>query len=277
LIAPLRLAASVTPAARSAGRRRAWRNLRICILLTVLLFVAVTDWRQGYLATRWRAPLFVAIYPVALDASPATLRYVAALEARDFEPIDRFFEAQAARYGVPVGEPFRTRLRPLLHESPPERPSDAGIFGTMLWSLRLRYWAGRVARSPREPDDIRVFVLYRDPALSPRAPDSLGLAKGLIGVVHAFADSAMTGANDVVIAHELLHTLGATDKYDPSTNAPRFPDGFGDPAQLPRYPQASAELMAGRRALAPDRGEQVQGLGEVVIGPVTAREIRWSD
>jgi hypothetical protein len=35
--------------------------------------------------------------------------------------------------------------------------------------------------------------------------------------------------------------------------------------------------MAGRRALAPDRGEQVQGLGEVVIGPVTAREIRWSD
>ena len=27
----------------------------------------------------------------------------------------------------------------------------------------------------------------------------------------------MDGANDVVIAHELLHTLGATDKYDPAT------------------------------------------------------------
>ncbi len=243
----------------------------------VLLLVAVTTWRQQYLATRWRTPLFVAIYPVALDRSPATVRYVAALHARDFEPIDAFFAREAARYRVPVDEPFRTRLRPELHESPPQRSADTGVFATIIWSLRLRYWAWRVSGHTREPDDIRVFVLYRDPALSPRVADSLGLEKGLIGVVQAFADPAMTGANDVVIAHEMLHTLGATDKYDPSTDAPRFPDGFGDPAQVPLYPQAAAELMAGRRARAPDRGEQVETLAEVVIGPATAREIRWVD
>ena len=36
----------------------------------------------------------------------------------------------------------------------------------------------------------------------------------------------MTGPNNVVIAHELLHTVGATDKYDPVTDAPRIPDGL---------------------------------------------------
>jgi len=78
-----------------------------------------------------------------------------------------------------------------------------------------------------------------------------------------------------VIAHELLHTVGATDKYNLADDAPRFPDGYGDPAQQPLYPQLTAELMAGRRMLAPDQWEQVDSLDEVVIGPSTALEIRW--
>jgi len=52
-----------------------------------------------------------------------------------------------------------------------------------------------------EPEDIRIFVLYHDPALTPVVPHSLGLAKGLIGVVYAFAAPEMTGENAVVIAH----------------------------------------------------------------------------
>ena len=77
----------------------------------------------------------------------------------------------------------------------------------------------------------------------------MGLTKGLIGVVYAFAAPEMNGENNVVIAHELLHTLGATDKYRPADDAPRFPDGYGDPQQVPLYPQRTAELMAGRRML----------------------------
>ena len=97
-----------------------------------------------------------------------------------------------------------------------------------------------------------MFVLYHDPALTPTVPHSLGLAKGLIGVVYAFAAPQMNGSNNVVIAHELLHTVGATDKYRIADDAPRFPDGYGDPAQVPLYPQQRAELMAGRRMLTPD-------------------------
>jgi hypothetical protein len=119
-----------------------------------------------------------------------------------------------------------------------------------------------------------VFVLYHDPALTPTVPHSLGLAKGLIGVVYAFATPEMNGANNVVIAHEMLHTVGATDKYG-ADDAPRFPEGYGNPAQSPLYPQLTAELMAGRRMLSPYKWQQAASLDEVVIGPATALEIRW--
>ena len=167
----------------------------------------------------------------------------------------RFFAREAKRYGVELDDPVKTRLRPELRDSPPRRAPDASIPMTMLWSLRLRFWAWRVSGHVAEPEDIRMFVLYHDPALTPVVPHSLGLEKGLIGVVYAFATPDMDGTNDVVIAHELLHTLGATDKYDPGTDAPSFPDGYGDPRQVPLYPQATAELMAGRRMLSATRWE----------------------
>jgi hypothetical protein len=249
--------------------------LRILILLLILLVVALMTWQDRHRTTRWREPLYVAIYPIAADASPATRAYVDSLDAERFKPIDRFFAREAARYHLRTDEPIRTRLRPELHDRPPSRAADAGLLTTVLWSLQLRYWAWRVSGHAHEPEDIRMFVLYHDPALTPTMPHSLGLTKGLVGVVYAFAASAMNGANDVVIAHELLHTVGASDKYSMVDDAPRFPDGYGDPAQQPLYPQLTAELMAGRRMLAPHRWEQVAGLDEVVIGPATALEIRW--
>jgi hypothetical protein len=107
-------------------------------------------------------------------------------------------------------------------------------------------------------------------------PHSLGLMKGLIGVVYAFAVPEMSTQNSVVIAHEMLHTLGATDKYDPATDMPLFPQGYGDPQQVPLYPQLLAELMAGRRALDERHVEQVDSLRQVLVGAATADEIRWT-
>ena len=56
----------------------------------------------------------------------------------------------------------------------------------------------------------------------------------------------------MVIAHEFLHTVGATDKYDPATEQPQFPDGYGEPQRVPLVPTGEAEIMAGRRMLEPD-------------------------
>jgi len=264
-----------TRAGPAPQRVRWWKTLRVAALLLILVLVALTTWQDRYRSTRWREPLFVAIYPIAADDSPATMRYVDSLDEGEFKAIDRFFAREAARYPLRTDEPFRSRLRPALEDRPPQRTPTAGPVATALWSLKLRYWAWRVSRHAREPEDVRIFVLYHDPALTPTVPHSLGLTKGLIGVVYAFAAPEMTAENNVVIAHELLHTVGATDKYDPANDAPRFPEGLGDPGQAPLYPQRYAELMAGRRMLASDRWEQASSLDEIVVGAATALEIRW--
>src|SRR3984957_9953096 len=224
--------------------RSGFKMLRVLILLLVLLTVALTAWQDRYRSTRWREPLYLAIYPIAADDSPVTSRYLAALDAATFQPIDLFFIREAERYHLRAHEPIKTRLRAQLQDRPPQHPT-AGVLATALWSLKLRYWAWRASGHVNEPEDIRIFVLYHDPALTPAVPHSLGLTKGLIGVVYAFAAPEMNGSNNVVIAHELLHTVGATDKYDFADNAPRFPEGYGDPVQSPLYPQLTAELMAG--------------------------------
>ena len=255
--------------------RGEFKMLRILILLLVLLVVALTTWQDRYRSTRWREPLYVAIYPIAADESPVTLRYVAALDAERFKPIDGFFIREAERYRLNAPEPVKTRLRSEMHDRPPQRAPGAGLLATAWWSLRLRFWAWRASGHVNEPEDIRMFVLYHDPALTPQVPHSLGLTKGLIGVVYAFAAPDMDGENGVVIAHELLHTVGASDKYLPGTDAPRFPDGYGDPEQVPLYPQRFAEIMAGRKMLSAQRWQQAESLDEVLIGHATALEIRW--
>jgi len=263
------------PRRTAAPRRDTFKRVRILILLLVLLLVALTTWQDRYLSTRWRDPLYVSIYPIAADDSPVTKSYLASLDVERFKPIDRFFTREAERYHLSTSEPIRTRLRPELHARPPQRAADSGPLATALWSLRLRYWAWRVSGHVHEPEDIRMFVLYHDPALTPTVPHSLGLTKGLIGVVYTFAAPEMDGSNNVVIAHELLHTVGATDKYSLVDDAPRFPDGYGNPVQVPLYPQRTAEIMAGRRMLAAHKWQQAESLDEVVIGPATALEIRW--
>jgi hypothetical protein len=150
------------------------------------------------------------------------------------------------------------------------------VLGRAFWSLKLRFWAWRKGQDgARPPPDIRMFVLYHDPATTPAVPHSLGLQKGLLGVVYAFADRDMTGSNNIVIAHELLHTVGASDKYDPSDTRPLFPSGYADPQQDPLYPQQRAEVMAGRRMVSEQEWDMPYGLRDVVVGPETAAEIRW--
>jgi hypothetical protein len=126
---------------RSPPSRGTFKNLRILFLLLVLLIVALSTWQDRYRSTRWREPLYVAIYPIAADESPVTSHYLANLDVERFKPIDRFFVREAARYQLRTDEPVRTRLRAESHELPPQRAPSQGPFATALWSLKLRYWA----------------------------------------------------------------------------------------------------------------------------------------
>jgi hypothetical protein len=107
-------------------------------------------------------------------------------------------------------------------------------------------------------------------------PHSFGAQKGMYAIVHAFAAPHMAGSNTVVMAHELLHTLGATDKYlVEKHNQPRFPEGFAEPQREPLYPQKFAELMGGRIPTSPHVARIPESLEQVIIGPLTAEEIGW--
>jgi hypothetical protein len=254
-----------------------WKALRISVLLIVLALVAGQQWLDRVATQSWRDPLWVGIFPVAADGSANTREYVAGLTAKDFADIEAFFNREAHRYGLAVTQPVHVELYPPASAVPPQLPEDAGLIARMWWSLRLRLFAARHTSFPgRAPATVRLFVLYHDPANLERVPDSHGLQKGLVGLVHAFADAALAGSNSLVIAHELLHTVGARDKYDPATGAPLVPLGLGDPEQQPLFPQKDTEIMAGRRALSPTESEMPASLRHVVVGPATALEIRWS-
>ena len=258
------------------------KSLRISVLLIVLIVVAGTAWLDRKGSTSWREPLWVGIYPIAADGNPGsspyvTSQYISTLTPQSFSDIEAFFQREAPRYGIALSQPVHIELYPQSHELPPTLPPNPSVMSVVVWSLKMRLFARRAGDVPgRAPPRVRLFVLFHDPALLPSLPDSHGLEKGLIGVIHAFADRSMAGSNSVVIAHELLHTLGATDKYVPGTGTPVFPDGFGDAAQQPRYPQSRAELMAGRRAVSETQAQTPLSLREVVVGPATAREIRWT-
>lgn len=251
--------------------------IRLAVLLAVLAFVALGAWLDHSRATDWDAPLRVTVYPIAVADDAATRAYVAALDEAAFADTEEFFAGEAAAHGQSPAVPVKIRVSHATRALPPALGPQPGPLATAAWSLQMRYWAARVAaRDPLPTPDVQLFALYHSGDGGTAVPDSLGLAKGLVAVTHLYADAAAAGSNQVVLAHELLHTLGATDKYDRRTGQPLVPDGLGDPAQQPRYPQQSGELMAGRIARSPRVAVIPDGLGEMTIGPVTAREIGWS-
>jgi hypothetical protein len=255
-----------------------WRRIRIAILLLILLFVALNTYFDRLYSTDWDNPLRVAIYPINGDGSDEAERFIGELSSDDFRAIETFFESEAREYGTNMDRPVRLTLAAQIRELPPIVAPDAGALSIAWWSLRMRYWAWRVGEAPGGvAPDIKLFVLLHNPQQSPSLAHSIGLQKGLFGIVNVFADRRMMGSNDVVIAHELLHTLGATDKYEALTNQPTHPAGYAEPDLQPLHPQQYAELMAGRIPVSSGAAETPESLHEVLIGPTTAAEIGWED
>lgn len=137
-----------------------------------------------------------------------------------------------------------------------------------LWSWRQDSWGGP------EPD-IKIYMRFYSPNNQQLLRHSLGLQKGLIGLVNGYADAEYQGQNNLIATHELLHTLGANDKYDPETSWPLWPDGYADPIKVPLLPQLDAEIMGGRVQISPSIAIIPPSLEYVVVGAATAIEINW--
>ncbi len=253
-----------------------FKNLRILLLLLLFATVALYVKDQRLVTQGWYKTLDIVIYPINPANSPIVQRYIDSLTDRSFASIDKFIQRESKKYGIVTSTPTKTRLGNTLTIVPPAPPEiGSGPFDAIIWSLKLRWWIWQHA--PKEANDkylIRMFVLYHDPSQMARLKHSVGLQKGLVGIVNAYGVKSQARQNNIVIAHEFLHTVGASDKYDALGN-PLAPHGLGNPNQSPLYPQKYTEIMAGRRALSPRHAEMPGGFKRILIGNKTAQEIGW--
>lgn len=251
------------------------RNLRYIILLAILLFVATNEAAIKFRTASWERPLEVHIYAVSGDGRAASEAYVDSLTTKQFSAIEKFVNGEGKRYGIPY-DAIEVVYHGRLESHPPQPPSGQSVMDTILWSLRFRFWAWhRGWTSDNDSGDVELFVSYYDTATSSSLRHSVGLQGGMIGIINAFAEKSYRGSNHVVIIHELMHTLGATDKYGVD-NRPQFPEGYAEPFQNPRYPQRKAEIMGGRIPLSAQQSKMPELLSNVVVGAFTAAEINWS-
>ena len=252
-----------------------FKKFRIIFLLLILAIVAGISVWEGLWVRAWIRPLEVVIYPMNGDGSEQTQSYIASLSSTQFDEIATFFTQQAERHRLQKLPGMQIRLAPEITVPLPQIENGShSALSAIAWSLRLRNFAFRNTPFWQNLGRIRLFVVFHAGEEGRPLQHSLGLQKGLLGVVHVFAESKQAAQNNIVIAHELLHTLGASDKYDVQ-GQPLFPDGFPNPEQGERYPQHSAEIMAGRIAVRADRAIIPSNLADCAIGPKTAYEINW--
>lgn len=253
-----------------------FKNIRILILIVLLGAVALYSKDQRLVTQGWYEPLDIIIFPINADTSPEVDEYIRNLSSNDFASIDYFIKRESEKFDVITSTPTITQLGKTVSSLPPKPPgADANPINIALWSIKLRWWAMQ-----NTPDDksnkhrVRIYVLYHKAENNKSLEHSLGLQKGLLGIVHAFAEKNQNKQNNIVIAHELLHTVGATDKYD-SVGNPVPPDGLAEPGRSPVYPQRRAEIMAGTIALSAAESIMATSLKRCVIGDKTALEIGW--
>jgi len=215
------------------------------------------------------------VYPVNADGSPKVSEYLRTLTREDFEPVAEYFATEAEPYHLGLRRPIEVQLGAQIEAVPPAPTKGGSMLTNIIWSLKFRFFASQHSPRVSVKPDIRLYLLYYDPEKNPVLSHSTALNKGRIGRVNLFGDRSYAKQNLVILAHELLHTLNATDKYDLSTTLPVYPEGFAEPDKTPLYPQNFAELMGGRVPMSEVRADIPKSLKQTVVGEKTAQEIGW--
>ncbi len=265
---------------RGAGPRargRAFRQARIGLLIGLLVFTTAWGasrswhrWSRG----NWRRPLQVGLVLLTPGAAVDTETWrqgAASLAERIDAEMERWRGPGGSAFQISVVGPVRwSGTLPLTPAS--RSPLDRAGHALDVW--RTVHDIERAAGGAAGGFDMRVFL-----QCAPLPEGHLGFAEGS-GAVNgevAFVRGACDGDLSLslqAIGHELLHTVGATDRYDAAGHA-REPDGLADPDRVPPYPQIHAEWMVGEIPIGPGRGRLPGSLDELRIGETTAREIGW--
>lgn len=254
-----------------------FKLIRITVLLLLLFAVAFYSKNQKLKSRTWAQPLEIMIYPMNGDNnSPIVENYIRSLDEPVFSEVDEFFQRESKKYSIVTPQPTLTHLGRVLTEYPPPEPDlHSNMLSIVWWGLKFRYWAFNHSPDAKaNTHKVLVFLYYHQDAKNRVLPHSLGLDKGLLTIVHAFAAKSQAAQNNIVIAHEILHTVGATDKYN-AQGEPVFPQGYAQPDKVPLYPQTQAEIMSAHIPKSSTESRMAENLDQCVVGQQTAMEINW--
>lgn len=251
------------------------RKYRIAALLAALAgvsWLALTDYTRP--PPDWDETLRIVIYPHNADGSESAAHHITQQAAEDFRPIAEFFAEQATHYDLALEHPFELAMGPPLDSAPVSPPRPGTLAQRLRWGLSVHWWKLHFRDHDNDPDII-VIVHHYDPDNRVSMPCPVAIEEYRLVIANMVARDTDCQGGLVVIAHEILHTVGASDLHDPHTLIPRHPEGFAEPGREPLYPQTRAELMAPRIPISPYSEHEARNFDEVTIGGTTAREIHW--
>jgi hypothetical protein len=253
-----------------------WRNRRILILFSIFFLLAGNKFLTERDLRDWKEPLVVRVYPFNGDDLETTQEYIESLQEDDYISIASFIDEEAKAFGLEADGLMEIELSDESISRPPELPEQRSFWNNISWSLKFRFWANwELFKHEASSPDIALFLLYFDPEEKDTLSHSVGLKGSQSAYINVFAEKKYHRKNLVVVTHEMLHILGAGDKYDIATNYPFYPVGFAEPDASPLLPQTYAEIMAGRIPVDNLQAKIPDSLSSVLIGEQTAMEINW--
>lgn len=249
-----------------------WKKIRVSILLLILAWAAFSTWQD--MNQDWNKSVIVLLHPINADGDATTAKYIEQISIENLEQAQHFLAENSRQFrGQAIF--FDFQLGRTLTQLPPKVPASNSMLNNILWSLKFRYYAWKQHQSADGSPDVTLYLNFYNPQKTNVLKHSVALQRGRIGAVNLFAAEKYRGSNQVVATHELLHTFGATDKYDMLSGQPIYPLGYAEPDRKPLYPQNMAEIMGGYIPLSESKSVTPKSLQYTMMSPTTAQEIGW--
>jgi hypothetical protein len=269
-------------------------RVRKAILYSILLAVCLwgySNYRADHFTFAWDRPVRVLLLAVvdphtdaAEEARQGFLqRFLAGVTPSkgNVGGIGQWFEEEYRRHTGEKSPPleFIARGPFRVTEAPPPPAADDAWFLERWRSVRgfLGYFERLGEKEGLAPAayDAVIYVYFYDDDEAARYSrhSSVATRRTRQGVVFSPFGAQHVDRCCVLVAHELCHALGASDKYQGERSV--FPDGFADPDLSPAYPQERAEIMALGIPIAPGVERRAEDLGDCAMGRKTAQEIGW--
>jgi hypothetical protein len=260
-----------------AAERGLGRSLRLLLLVGVLAIVlayAAHDMTSRRARTSWTRTLdvaFVIVTQGAVDAEATRLL------ARRVPDLATRLAEELARYRPGAPKPFQFVVYgPRALDVPLPADAEEGLWGAARHAFALLRFTRAVDEEldvPARGFDTRLYVVVR-PASERALVEGQSEHGGRVGLALVELDAETVDTALLVAAHELFHTLGASDRYGPDGRA-LVPDGLVEPDRTPLYPQPFAEVMARNRPVSPTEEVRLESLSELGVGRATAAELGW--